>query len=194
MNSYDFVMIFVIAVTTLWGLWKGLAWQIASLTAVIASYLMAMKFGESLAPVFGSQAPLNRFAAMFALYVGTSLVVWIAFHFIKNFINRVRLQEFDRQIGAVVGFAKGILLCVVITFFTVTLVQSGRQTVVDSASGHYIALLLNRADPVIPADIHQVLNPYLDRLEAELQPDGAKPQPRPTAPQPGSPVTLRGGS
>jgi membrane protein required for colicin V production len=122
---------------------------------------------------------------MFAIYVVTSLVVWIGFHFVKSFISRLRLQEFDRQIGAVVGLGKGILLCVVITFFTVTLIQSGRQTVLDSASGHYIALLLNRADPVIPAEIHQVLDPYLDRLENELQPDGAKPAPRPASPQRG---------
>jgi membrane protein required for colicin V production len=177
MASYDFVMIFVLAATTLWGLWKGLAWQIASLTAVVASYCVAIRFSESLAPTFGTQAPLNRFVAMFALYMGTSLVVWVLFHFVKDFIGRLRLQEFDRQIGAVVGAAKGVLFCIVITFFAVTLVPSGRDSVLHSNSGHYIALLLNRADPVIPSEIHDVLDPYLNRLETELQPDGAKPPP-----------------
>src|SRR5260221_2832912 len=180
MSSYDLVMIFVLAATTLWGLWKGLAWQLASLTAVVASYFVAIRFSESLAPVFGSQAPLNRFAAMFALYMATSLVVWVAFHFVKNVINRVRLQEFDRQIGAIVGAAKGVLLCIVITFFVVTLnPTSGRDAVLKSSSGHYIALLLNLADPVIPSEIHEVLDPYLNRLATELQPDGAKPPPHP---------------
>src|SRR5262249_10196237 len=162
------LMIVVLVATTLWGLWKGLAWQLASLTAVVASYIMAMRFSESLAPVFGNQAPLNRFVAMFALYMGTSLVVWVLFHFVKEFIGRLRLQEFDRQIGALVGAAKGVLFCIVITFFAVTLVPSGRDSVIGSNSGHYIALLLNRADPVIPSDIHNVLDPYLNRLETEL--------------------------
>ena len=99
MPSYDLLMIVVLVGTTLWGLWKGLAWQIASVTAIVASYFVAMRFSESLAPLFGTQAPLNRFVAMFALYLGTSLVVWVLFHFVKDFINRLRLQEFDRQIG-----------------------------------------------------------------------------------------------
>lgn len=187
MSSYDIIMILVIAATTLWGLWKGLAWQLASLTAVVASYFMAIRFSESLAPVFGNQAPLNRFAAMLAIYLATSLVVWVLFHFVKNVINRVRLQEFDRQIGAIVGFAKGILFCLVITFFVVTLMPtSGRDAVLNSSSGHYIALLLNRAEPVIPPEIHEVLDPYLNRLETELQPDGAVAPKHPPAPPPQS--------
>jgi membrane protein required for colicin V production len=186
MDSYDLIMILVLAGTTLWGAWKGLAWQLASLTAIVASYFLALRFSEALAPMFGSEAPLNRFVAMFALYMGTSLVVWVLFHFVKGFINRLRLQEFDHQIGAVVGAAKGVLFCVVITFFAVTLIPSGRDTVLQSSSGHYIALLLNRADPVIPSEIHKVLDPYLNRLETELQPDGAKPQDAPGAAPPRS--------
>jgi membrane protein required for colicin V production len=188
MDTYDLLMIAVLALTTLWGLWKGLAWQIASLTAIVASYFMALQFSEPLAPMFGAEAPLNRFIAMFVVYMGTSLVVWIGFHFVKGFINRLRLQEFDRQIGAIVGAAKGVLFCVVITFFAVTLAPSGRDSVLHSSSGHYIALLLNRADPMIPGEIHKVLDPYLNRLETELQPDGATP-PRTT----GSTIP-RGGS
>jgi membrane protein required for colicin V production len=187
MDTYDLLMIAVLALTTLWGLWKGLAWQIASLTAIVASYFMALQFSEPLAPMFGAEAPLNRFIAMFVVYMGTSLVVWIGFHFVKGFINRLRLQEFDRQIGAIVGAAKGVLFCVVITFFAVTLAPSGRDSVLHSSSGHYIALLLNRADPMIPGEIHKVLDPYLNRLETELQPDGATP-PRTT----GSTIPRRG--
>jgi membrane protein required for colicin V production len=177
MDTYDILMIAVLGLTTFWGLWKGLAWQVASLTAIVASYFMALGFSEPLAPMFGSEAPLNRFIAMFVLYMGTSLVVWIAFRFVKGFINRLRLQEFDRQIGAIVGLAKGVVFCVVITFFAVTLTATGRDSVLHSNSGHYIALLLNRADPMIPSDIHKVLDPYLNRLETELQPDASAPAP-----------------
>jgi membrane protein required for colicin V production len=185
MDTYDILMILVLAATTVWGLWKGLAWQLASLAAIVASYFIAIRFSEALAPMFGTQAPLNRFLAMFALYMATSLVVWVMFHFVKNFISRLRLQEFDRQIGAIVGAGKGVLFCIVITFFAVTLVPSGRDSVLHSNSGHYIALLLNRADPMIPSEIHGVLDPYLNRLETELEPDGAKPQ-HPVTPTPGS--------
>ena len=57
--------------------------------------------------MFGSQAPLNRFVAMFVLYLGTSLVVWLCFRCGPEFIDRVRLQEFDRQVGGALRRGEG---------------------------------------------------------------------------------------
>ena len=65
-------------------------------------------------------------------------------------IDRVRLREFDRQMGALFGAAKGILLCVAITFFAVTLSAQARSAVLRSRSGHVIALFLDRADAMVP--------------------------------------------
>ncbi|MGE3809829.1 MAG: CvpA family protein, partial [Gemmataceae bacterium] len=85
-------------------------------------------------------------------------------------LDRVKLREFDRHMGAVIGAAKGILLCVAITFFAVTLSAKARGMVLESRSGHYIAVLLNRADTVMPQELHEVLDPYLQKLERELDP------------------------
>ena len=89
-------------------------------------------------------------------------------------IDRVRLQEFDRQIGGLFGLAKGILLCVAITFFAITLVPDMRDTVLQSRSGHYIAALIARADAVMPPEIHSIVDPYLNRLEEELNVQGTE--------------------
>ncbi len=170
MEWYDIAMLIVLVGTTLFGFAKGMAWQIASLASLIASYFLALRFSEPLAStgMFGDEAPWNRFVAMLAIYVATSLVIWLAFRFVAGWIDRVKLQEFDRQIGGLIGFAKGVLLCVAITFFAVTVVPTARDDVLRSRSGHYIALLIARADSVMPPEVHEVLNPYLDRLEDEL--------------------------
>ena len=73
--------------------------------------------------------------------------------------------------GALFGAAKGVLLCVAITFFAVTLSAKARTAVLHSRSGHYIAVLLDRADAVMPKEIHEVLDPYLHKLEHELRAD-----------------------
>ncbi len=62
----------------------------------------------------------------------------------RRMIDRVRLKEFDHQIGALFGLAKGVLLCVVITFFVVTLSESARQKVLGTYSGRYIAVLIKQ--------------------------------------------------
>jgi membrane protein required for colicin V production len=171
LDTYDACMLVVLVGATLWGAWKGMAWQVASSASLVASYLVALRFSAPLAHHFGQQAPLNRFIAMFVLYMGTSLVIWFAFRIIHGFIDRLRLKEFDRQMGALFGAGKGVLLCVAITFFAVTLSSKARSAVLESRSGYYIALLLNRADRVMPRELHQVLDPYLNRLEYELDPN-----------------------
>lgn len=175
MQTYDICMLAVLVAATLFGAWKGMAWQVASLASLVVSYLVALRFSEQYAPRFGNQAPLNRFIAMFVLYMVTSLAIWFAFRIVAGFINRVRLREFDRQMGALVGAAKGVLLCVAITFFAVTLSEPARTAVLQSRSGYMIAQLLDQAHGVMPRELHEVLDPYLNRLERELKPD---PEPR----------------
>jgi len=170
MDGYDVLMLVVLVAATLFGGMKGMAWQIASLASLAVSYLVSLKFSAQLAPLFGEQAPWNRFLAMLVLYLASSLAIWVAFRFVARFIERVKLREFDRQVGALVGFAKGVLLCVAITFFAVTLSAKARQAVLDSRSGYYIALLLDRAGPMIPTELHDVLDPYIRRLDQELEP------------------------
>ena len=48
---------------------------------------------------------------MFVLYLLTSLAIWIVFRFISSVIERVKLKEFDRQMGALFGLAKGHSCC-----------------------------------------------------------------------------------
>jgi len=171
LHSYDILMLIVLLATTIFGAWKGMAWQIASLASLVISYCVALKFSDQLAPLLGDSAPWNRFLAMLVLYLVTSMGIWLAFRLVAGMIDRVRLKEFDRQMGALVGAAKGVLLCVAITFFVVTLSARGREAVLDSRSGHYIAVLIDKADAVMPKEIHDVLHPYLHRLDEKLQPN-----------------------
>ncbi len=174
MQWYDLLMIAVLLGTTIFGFMKGMAWQIASLAALVASYFVALRFSEPLAAtgLFGSDEPWNRFLAMLVIYLVTSLAIWLAFRVVSGAIDRVRLQEFDKQIGGLFGLAKGVLLCVAITFFAITLVPDMRDTVLQSRSGHYIAVLIARADAVMPPEIHAIVDPYLNRLEEELNGQG----------------------
>ncbi len=182
MQSYDLAMLAVLALATLFGAWKGMAWQIASLSSLIVSYFVSLRFSEPLAPYLSQRAPLNRFLAMLVLYLVTSLLIWLAFRVVSDAINRVRLKEFDRQIGGLFGAAKGALLCVAITFFAVTLSEPAREMVLKSRSGYYIAVLIDRANPIMPKEVHDVLRPYLHKLEERLDPRSPPERAREAAP------------
>ncbi|HEX5471482.1 MAG TPA: CvpA family protein [Lacipirellulaceae bacterium] len=171
MQTYDMLMLAVLVAATLFGFWKGMAWQLASLASLVVSYFVSLKFGEQLAPLFGQQAPWNKFVAMFAIYVGTSFVVWMLFRLVSDVIDKVKLESFDRQLGGIFGFAKGVLLCVGITFFAVTLWPAEGEAIVGSQSGHYIVALLDKAHSVFPPEVHQVVDPYLNKIEQKLNPN-----------------------
>lgn len=183
MNVYDIVMVLVLVGATVFGTWKGMAWQIASLASLVVSYLVALRFSDRLAPYLPQQAPWNRFLAMLVLYFGTSLAIWLLFRVVASFIDRVKLKEFDRQIGALFGAAKGVLLCVAITFFAVCLAPQTRPQILSSRSGLFIAKLIDRADAVMPPEVHDVLGPYLNRIERELDPNSPVRQAERPAPE-----------
>jgi membrane protein required for colicin V production len=171
MQTYDVLMLLVLAAATMFGFWKGMAWQIASLASFVVSYVAALRFSTQLAPIFGDHAPLNRFVAMLAIYIGVSFVIWMMFRLVSGIIDKVRLESFDRQLGAMFGLAKGVLLCVAITFFAVTLLpQPQGEAIVSSQSGRYIVALLDKSHSVFPPEIHQVLDPYLHKIEEKLNP------------------------
>ena len=168
MQPYDLAMIAVLAAATLLGFFKGMARQVASLASLVASYFVALHLSPSVAGHLNQPEPLNRFIAMLLIYLITSLVIWLVFRKVSQAIDRVQLKEFDRQVGGLFGAAKGVLLCVAITFFAVSLSAASRQTVLASRSGYYIARLIHQAGPVMPTEIHALLDPYLTELEQQL--------------------------
>ncbi|MBI2825715.1 MAG: CvpA family protein [Planctomycetia bacterium] len=170
MQPYDIAMLVVLGFATVLGAVRGMAWQIASLASVVGSSYAAVRFNGALAPYVGQTEPANRVVAMLVLYLGTSLAIWLAFRLVSGFINRLRLKEFDRQVGGLFGAAKGVLWCLVITFFAVTMSTSARQMVLASRSGYYIALLIHRGGPLLPQQVRDAIGGYLDELHRDLDP------------------------
>lgn len=169
MSIYDLLMLIVVVASVLFGLWKGLAWQLASLGSIFVSYFVALNFRGSLAPLISASEPWNRFAAMLILFLATSLVIWMAYGYLKKTIRRLRLRGFDSQAGALLGAFKGALLCMLITLFGVTLFgENVRRSVIASRSGGYISAAINRLNAMVPFEVHAVLDPYVRRFNDHL--------------------------
>ncbi|QDT08886.1 CvpA family protein [Planctomycetes bacterium K23_9] len=166
MEIYDIIMLVIIVGAALFGAVKGFAWQLASIASIVVSYIVAYKFREPFSHSIHAEPPWDQFLAMLILFIGTSLVIWVLFRMVSNSIDRMRLREFDRQVGFLFGAIKGFLYATLITLFAVTLMgQNIRSKIVASKSGKFIAQVLDRSDSVIPEEIHYVLRPYLDTFD-----------------------------
>jgi membrane protein required for colicin V production len=173
METYDLLMLIVLVAATLFGAIKGFAWQLASLGSIAISYVAAYRFREPFSQMIKADPPWNRLFAMLLIYLGTSFLIWMIFRMVSRSIDKMKLKEFDRQVGALFGFGKGVLYCSLVTLFAVTLLgPSARQKIVSSRSGFYISKFLDRSRSVMPPEVSQVVRPYLDRFEQEMQNGG----------------------
>jgi len=169
MQAYDLIMLIVLAATTLFGAIKGFAWQLASLASIIASYFIAYLFRNDVAEMINAQPPWNLFLAMLLLYFGSSLIIWMMFRLVSTSIDKVKLKDFDRQLGAGFGLIKGMALCLLITMFAMTLLgATQQQRIANSRSGLYISRILANSGGILPAEIKQIVGPYLDDVEQRL--------------------------
>lgn len=169
MQAYDLFMLVVIGMATIFGAIKGFAWQVASLASVIVSYIVAYRFRFEVAEMISATPPWNQFLAMLILYVATSFVIWVGFRLLSGMIDRVRLKEFDRHLGAGFGLAKGLLYCLLITMFAMSLLGPNQQAAIcQSRSGYYISAALDRGVGILPKEIHDVVGPYLSGLDDKL--------------------------
>ena len=115
MELYDICMLVVLVAATLFGAWKGMAWQVASTASLVLSYVVALRFSEQLAPRFGQQAPLNRFIAMFVLSWQLGLLVLlmspiliVATIWYRRMSSRAYLRVRDRIGGTLTALQEGL--------------------------------------------------------------------------------------
>lgn len=184
LQPYDLFMLALLLVATLFGFWKGMAWQIASIGSLVVSYLVAARYAAGLAPHLSNEAPWNRVLAMLILYMITSLAIWLLFRMVARIIDRVELRDFDRQVGALFGLSKGILLCLIITFFAVSLSESARRAILRTYSGRYMAILVARAAPALPREVREKLGQYIDEFDQKLRPARPSDPAREASPAP----------
>jgi membrane protein required for colicin V production len=130
---------------------------------------------QAIAPYITVKPPLNRWLAMFGLYIFFSFLSFAAARSLKKWIDKAQFEEYDRHLGSIFGFVKGLVFVLVMTFFGFTLSQQmpeARFAIFHSQTGKIAAVIMDRLHPVMPKELHDVLEPYihsLDRPGLDLQ-------------------------
>lgn len=165
---YDIVILGILLIATFRGAIKGFIWQIAGIVTIVLCFIFAESLSVYVEPVLtnlGVGTPLNHWLGMFVIYLGLSLVVFVIARTLKNIIEKIRLVEYDKHLGALFGLVKGVVLCLVLTFFIVTLSPDAHAAIRGSISGNAAALVMDRLHPVLPERVHEALEPYIHRLD-----------------------------
>jgi hypothetical protein len=68
------------------------------------------------------------------------------------------------------GLGKGVIFCLLITMFAMTLLGTKQQAAIcQSRSGYYISAFLDKAVLILPQEVHSTIGEYLARLDNQLK-------------------------
>ncbi|CAA0118451.1 Colicin V production protein [Halioglobus japonicus] len=118
-NAADWAIIVILGLSILLSLWRGFIREAASLAGWIAAFIIANMFVNEMAALL-SQWIANvtgRYVAAYALlFAGTLVVVGILGNIGAQLVRATGLTVLDRILGTAFGFARGIIIVLVLVY------------------------------------------------------------------------------
>jgi membrane protein required for colicin V production len=128
LTAVDWVIIAVLAVSTLLSLWRGFAREALSLAGWVVAFILANLFVEPVASLLAGLIAniTGRYVAAYAIiFVGTLILAGVLVKLTAQVVRATGLTVLDRVLGTVFGFARGIILILVFVFVLRQLVPPG---------------------------------------------------------------------
>ena len=160
---YDALILLIVVVCVIQGAWRGMVWQIAPIASLVLGYVVAYPMSERTAHFFG-QPPTNRLFAMIAIYLAVSLAVYLMVRSVRESLERLKLVEFDRHLGALLGGVKGVLFSMALTIGLLSVSQQARPIILPSETRTVAAKIVATISPILPPALNDVIRPYVQKL------------------------------
>ncbi|MGD9854267.1 MAG: CvpA family protein [Planctomycetaceae bacterium] len=162
---YDAFVVAVLIVCMVRGAMRGVIWQLAGIAGLVLCLVFAETVSAAVGPHVPLAEPLNHWVTLFGAYLVFSFLSFGVARMIQGWMEKAQMTEFNRHLGAVFGLIKGIAICLVLTFFIVTLSPSARGMLQHSKSGYAAAVIMDRLHPIMPEKLHDSLEEYIHQLD-----------------------------
>lgn len=119
MDGLDIAILVVVGLSTLWGLARGFTRTVLLLALWVLAVVLALEAGRWLAAFVTPRPIANPFLARLVIFVAVVLAVRVLGGLLLHGLWRDldahrRLRAFDRGLGALFGFVRGVLLVIVL--------------------------------------------------------------------------------
>jgi membrane protein required for colicin V production len=115
MTWLDYAVLGVLALSTVWGVWRGLVREVISLAGWVLAFVAANLLAEPLAqalPQSISNPDLRVIVAFAAIFVVTLTLVTLAAVLLSKALKATGLAGLDRTLGGLFGVARGLLIAI----------------------------------------------------------------------------------
>jgi membrane protein required for colicin V production len=160
MTLYDALMAGLVVAGMVWGAWRGIIWQVASISSLVLGYAVAHQLSPQMAVHFPGEPVVARAEAMLAVYAGVSGGIFLGAWLVRSTLRKLRFEAFDRHLGMIMGGLEGALLGLVATLFVVSLDEPMRAPIFASPTGQIVSRVMNSVGPVLPSEARDALAPF----------------------------------
>ena len=120
MTTFDIVVCSILGLSLLSSLFKGFVKEVFSLLSYLGGFLLAIKYQGNFAQVLMeniSSKPIAKVIAFVIIYVLTYIIISLMGKVIRGMlVSGTKLSMFDRLMGAIVGFGRGMVMVIAVTF------------------------------------------------------------------------------
>lgn len=159
---YDCLAVAILAYTTIRGAMKGVIWQIAAIAGLVCCFVFSESISAAAGPYVKLEPPLNNWVVMIGSYLLFSLAAFSIAKLLTEWLDKIHFGDFNRHLGAIFGFVKGVILVLVLTFFLVTVSERMHEVLEHSRTGPIAALIMYKLHPIMPESLHDKLARYID--------------------------------
>jgi len=115
MSGFDYAVVAILAISVIFGWWRGLVYEILSLAGWVVALVVSRLFAEKLAPMLPLSQEYLRLTVSYALLftltlVAAGIVAWL----LSRLVKMVGLGWMDSSLGAVFGALRGVLVLLVL--------------------------------------------------------------------------------
>ena len=179
MNGFDIGLLILLGLLVLIGIAKGLTRILIGLAALVASFVLAAQFHQSLAVRLSwIDLPENavKLIAYVVLFFGTMLVGGLVAWLVRRLLKAAMLNWADRLAGGAVGFVVAMLVAGLLVLPLVAYSPLGESALRDSVLAPYVTVVADLARRLVPTELSKNYNEkveglreyWRDRWRAEL--------------------------
>ncbi len=121
MTSFDYTVLLIIGISIVVSMMRGAVREVLAIGGWIAAFYIAKTYTVQLVPLLPQDIPtepLKVLAAFLILFLGVLLIASLLTIALSSLIKKIGLNWFNRFIGALFGFARGLLIVCVLVFLS----------------------------------------------------------------------------
>ena len=119
MTSFDYIVFIIIGISIVVSMMRGAVREVLAIAGWLVAIYVAKTYATQLLPLLPSNIPteaLKILAAYIIVFFGVLLVASLLIIALSSLIKKISLNWLNRGVGAVFGFARGLLIVCVLVF------------------------------------------------------------------------------